>query len=76
MHKLLTSVQKFELPNPKFSARGGIRTHENLRYQILSLAPLTWLGDPRIYDDTFLPFCLFDYIILKILILNNVLIIL
>lgn len=33
---------------PKTSARGGIRTLEILRYRILSPAPLTWLGNPRI----------------------------
>jgi hypothetical protein len=31
-----------------FSVRGGIRTYENLLYQILSTSPLTWLGNPRI----------------------------
>ena len=28
-------------------AGGGIRTHEPLRDEVLSLAPLTRLGDPR-----------------------------
>jgi hypothetical protein len=30
------------------SAGGGIRTHEPLRDEVLSLAPLTRLGDPRV----------------------------
>ncbi len=29
-----------------WSAGGGIRTHERLRDKVLSLTPLTWLGDP------------------------------
>ena len=29
------------------NAGGGIRTHEPLRDEVLSLAPLTRLGDPR-----------------------------
>ena len=32
-----------------FGAGGGIRTHEPLRDEVLSLAPLTRLGDPRAY---------------------------
>ena len=30
------------------SAGSGIRTHEPLRDRVLSPAPLTWLGDPRV----------------------------
>jgi hypothetical protein len=42
------SVQEIRLTiTHKFSARGGIRTHEILRYRILSPAPLTELGNPR-----------------------------
>ena len=33
--------------NSTCSAGGGIRTHEPLRDEVLSLAPLTRLGDPR-----------------------------
>ena len=29
-------------------AGGGIRTHEPLRDRVLSPAPLTWLGNPRV----------------------------
>ena len=36
-----------EVKRSEKSARGGIRTHELLIDQILSLAPLAWLGYPR-----------------------------
>ena len=38
-----------EVNEKKNYARGGIRTHELLIDQILSLAPLAWLGYPRNY---------------------------
>src|SRR2546422_4672298 len=34
--------------NLRFGAGGGIRTHEPLRDRVLSPAPLTWLGNPRL----------------------------
>ena len=39
---------KFEVENQTLvvGAGGGIRTHERLRDKVLSLTPLTWLGDP------------------------------
>ncbi len=36
-----------ENPYGRKGAGGGIRTHEPLRDEVLSLAPLTRLGDPR-----------------------------
>ena len=37
----------------------GIWTPESLRNQILSLVPLTWLGNPRLYTDISCEFNLF-----------------
>ena len=34
------------------NAGGGIRTHEPLRDEVLSLAPLTRLGDPRVVSSS------------------------
>ena len=41
---MVTKPDKLEL---NFGAGGGIRTHERLRDKVLSLAPLTRLGNPR-----------------------------
>jgi hypothetical protein len=38
--------------NAMRSAGGGIRTHEPLRDEVLSLAPLTRLGDPRVVSSS------------------------
>jgi hypothetical protein len=44
------SMKPISLEQDEFlnGAGGGIRTHERLRDRVLSPAPLTWLGDPRL----------------------------
>ena len=45
------AYKKLELPITHISSAGdGIRTHVLLRDGVLNPAPLTWLGDPRIWE--------------------------
>ena len=50
LRELATVLLRFEVEvfvRKVNDAGGGIRTHEPLRDEVLSLAPLTRLGDPR-----------------------------